>query len=180
MLAACICSTLGAQATERNAATSARRLEKLRQPPNAPKELAAETFDELFDKLLGVGVLQRNSSISGDRVFVSEKWKSLTDLPTASEKVMILAMDGGPDRNVRYPRGIVAFLTVFALSGVDGLAAFNTAAYQSQRNLVERIMALINLRLAGMGLERGKMSDAAVWWILMVTDGISFLATKYL
>ena len=161
IVAARYCQILGTKSHDVPHGEVASKLEILKQTISATTGPGSHAFENMRVALEQEGVVQQIESDSGSKLVVADAWVRLATPPVANEKVMILTMDGGPDRNIRFPRAILAMMTLQILSGVDTLVAFNTAANHSQRNLVERAMALINLRLAGVGLERGKMSAAS-------------------
>ena len=75
----------------------------------------------------------------------------------AAKPIVLLYSDGGPDHRITYLTTKIALISLFLRCDLDFLAAVRTAPYQSWRNPVERIMAILNLAFQGVGLMRKEM-----------------------
>ena len=86
---------------------------------------------------------------------LSEILNSQTDV--ADKPILLVYSDGGHDHRITYLTTKIALICLFLHRNLDYLAAVRTAPYQSWRNPVERIMAILNLALQRVGLMREKM-----------------------
>ena len=79
----------------------------------------------------------------------------------ASNKVLVIVSDGGPDHRVTFGSVQVASLSLFCSLDLDMLVCVRTCPYQSWTNVAERIMSTLNLALQNVSLARSNMSQRA-------------------
>ena len=79
--------------------------------------------------------------------------------------ILILFTDGGPDHRLTYESVKVSLIALFKATNLDMIIAGRCAPGQSWMNPVERVMALLNLGLQNVSLER-EAADVA-------TEGMS-------
>ena len=92
-----------------------------------------------------------------------EQGPTQTEPTTISDlKVLLLYTDGGPDHNVKFSSTWLALICLFLAADLDFLVAARTCPTMSWKNVVEKIMCILNLALYGVALERsqtGKTED---------------------
>ena len=71
--------------------------------------------------------------------------------------ILFIYTDGGPDHRVTYTSVKLSLICLFKKMDLDYLCAMRTAPYQSYRNPVERIMAIVNLGLQAIAIARAEM-----------------------
>ena len=71
--------------------------------------------------------------------------------------ILFIYTDGGPDHRVTYTSVKLSLICLFKKMDLDYLCAMRTAPYQSYRNPVERIMAIVNLGLQAIAIARREM-----------------------
>jgi len=75
------------------------------------------------------------------------------------EKSMLFVYtDGGPDHCLTYISTQLSLIAVFLNLNLDFLCAARIAPNQSWRNLVERIMSIVNLGFQSVGMMRKEMT----------------------
>ena len=74
-------------------------------------------------------------------------------------KVSLLYTDGGPDHNVKFAGVWLALLSLFFAADLDFLVAARTCPTMSWKNVVEKIMCILNLALYGVALVRSSMGQ---------------------
>lgn len=84
------------------------------------------------------------------------------------DTVGFMLTDGGPEHNVKFQSVQIALVIMWMILGLDMLIVGRSCPQNSWTNEIERVMAIINLALYGMGFSRSKM----------VTDGPQGLATS--
>ena len=67
--------------------------------------------------------------------------------------------DGGPDHNVKFLTVWLSLVCLFLHGDLDLLIAMRTCPTQSWKNVVEKIMCVLNLALYGVTLVRSAMGD---------------------
>ena len=72
---------------------------------------------------------------------------------------LFIYSDGGPDHRLTYVSVQLSLIALFLNLNLDFLVACRTAPNHSWKNLIERIMLLLNIGLQCVGLMRAKMSD---------------------
>lgn len=87
--------------------------------------------------------------------------QSTTEQPiTISDlKVLLLYTDGGPDHNMKFAGVWLALLSLFFAADLDFLVAARTCPTMSWKNVVEKIMCILNLALYGVALVRSSMGQ---------------------
>eukprot|EP00117_Sycon_ciliatum_P016059 scpid36605/ scgid15654/ len=78
---------------------------------------------------------------------------------TVKKPILLLYTDGGPDHRVTYVSVQVSLMCLFKSLGLDYLVAMRTAPMQSYRNIVERVMSILNLGMQAIGMMRSTMAD---------------------
>ena len=71
--------------------------------------------------------------------------------------ILFVYTDGGPDHRVTYTSVKLSLIALFKKIDLDYLCAMRTAPYQSYRNPVERIMAIVNIGLQAIAIARAEM-----------------------
>ena len=74
-------------------------------------------------------------------------------------KVLLLYTDGGPDHNVKFATVWLVLICLFRAADLDFLIASRTCPTMSWKNVVEKIMCVLNLALYGVTLVRSQMGD---------------------
>ena len=77
----------------------------------------------------------------------------------ADLQVLLLYTDGGPDHNVKFATVWLALMCLYLSCDLDFLVASRTCPTMSWKNVVEKIMCILNLALYGVALVRSKMGD---------------------
>ena len=77
------------------------------------------------------------------------------------KSVLCLYTDGGPDHRMTYISTQLSLIALFLNLNLDYLCAARTAPHNSWRNLVERMMSILNLGFQSIGLMRSEMSEPA-------------------
>ena len=77
----------------------------------------------------------------------------------ANRTILFIYSDQGPDHRLTYVSVQISLIALFLNLNLDFLVACRTAPNHSWKNLVERIMSLLNIGLQCIGLMRAKMSD---------------------
>jgi hypothetical protein len=74
-------------------------------------------------------------------------------------RVLLMYTDGGPDHNVKYLTVWVSLIWLFLSGDLDLLVAARTCPTQSWKNVVERLMCILNLAMYGVTVVRKHMGD---------------------
>jgi hypothetical protein len=77
-----------------------------------------------------------------------------------NKTILSVYSKGGPDHRLTYVSVQLSLIALFRNLNLDCLVACRTAPNHSWKNLVERMMSIVNL---GLGLIREKMSDDFEW-----------------
>ncbi|CAG8523511.1 4076_t:CDS:2, partial [Scutellospora calospora] len=89
----------------------------------------------------------------------TELYHILLDESFRNKPILCLYTDGGPDHRCTFMCVQLSYICLFLALDLDYFVAVRTPPQHSWKNLVERIMSILNLGLQCVGLMRSKMDD---------------------
>ncbi len=94
-----------------------------------------------------------------ESIISNEEFSSTLKKEGKVRPIWILIVDGGPDENLRHMKNIVQYAHLFRTLDLDYLTVRTHAPGQSAYNLVERSMASLSAKLAGITLPIGEFGS---------------------
>ena len=106
-----------------------------------------------------IGTSSTTHIVDLESIISNEEFSSTLKKEGKVRPIWILIVDGGPDENPRHMKNIVQYAHLFRALDLDYLTVRTHAPGQSAYNLVERSMASLSAKLAGITLPIGKFGS---------------------